>query len=336
MLRTSIVIPTFNRAALVAETLDAVLTQTVAADEIIVVDDGSTDDTPAVLARYAPRVVTIRSENRGDMAARNSGLRAAKGRHVAFCDSDDLWEPGFIEAMVRFWQAAPNAIAAYTDFRELRDGALAPSSKFADAPDGFWLGAHPVAPGCDVFEQSIVARLLVFQPFFPSCMMVDRERFAALGGWDEAVSRIVGCDFATALRVADAPPIGVIRQPLVRIRKHGSNISRDVEAMNLGDARVLEHVINTRPELHALAGQVRSSVAKRRLDALDSAFARRDFGAVKDIDRLVTGHPRSRKHLVKIAVAGMPQPLRTVLANALSRVSERRVGGSPGPRTLPG
>ncbi len=86
----------------------------------------------------------------------------------------------------------------------------------------------------------------------------------ALGGWDEGVSRIIGCDFATTLRVAVAPPVGVVKQPLVTIRKHAGNFSADTERMNLGDANVLEYVMRTRPELAPLRKLIERSIGVRR------------------------------------------------------------------------
>jgi hypothetical protein len=116
-------------------------------------------------------------------------------------------------------------------------------------------------------------------------MMVSRAAFSNVGGWDEGVSRTVGCDLATTLRVAAQAPLGIVRRPMVAIRKHESNFSSDTERMNLGDAQVLEHVLQTRPELVHLENAILSSVALRRRAALDSAFSRRDFDAVREIYR---------------------------------------------------
>jgi glycosyltransferase involved in cell wall biosynthesis len=315
----SVVVPTYNRASLISATLDAILAQTKRADEIIVVDDGSTDETQAVLARYAGAVTPIRIANSGELVARNTGLRAASGRLVAFCDSDDLWQPEFLATMWAMWQHAPELTAAYSNFRLLRDRGLSASSKFEDAPPGFWTGLREVAPDLAVFDMPIIARLLDFEPFFPSCLVVDRAAFLALGGWDEGVSRIVGCDFATVLRLAAKPPLGIARKALVSIRKHASNFSGDVEAMNLGDARVLEYVLKSRPEVLSLEEAFRHSIARRRQHALASAFSRRDFRAVHEIDSLIPRHMRPAKHRVKVAIAALPAPVGRLIAAALSR-----------------
>ena len=89
----SVIIPTYNSGTYVTETIDSVLNQTYPHREIIVVDDGSTDDTPEQVRRYGSAISYIRQSNSGVGAARNTGLRAASGHYLAFLDSDDLWLP---------------------------------------------------------------------------------------------------------------------------------------------------------------------------------------------------------------------------------------------------
>ena len=89
----STIIPTYNRAHLLEATLDSALAQEFDGHEVIVVDDGSTDETPDLLARYADRVCLLRQDQRGPGAARNLGIRRARGTYLTFLDSDDLWFP---------------------------------------------------------------------------------------------------------------------------------------------------------------------------------------------------------------------------------------------------
>jgi glycosyltransferase involved in cell wall biosynthesis len=279
----SVVIPSYNRAGLVGETLNAVLSQTLPPDEIIVVDDGSNDDTQSVLASYGDSIRPLRIPNSGDLVARNTGLRAARNRLVAFCDSDDFWTADFLAKMSAQWRTTPDLAVCYSDFRILQDGVISDRSKFEDAPDNFWSDLSATGSDTGVFKHDIVARLLSFQPFFPSCMMVSRTAFLNIGGWDEGVS--VGSDFATTIRVAAQASLGVVRRPMVIIRKHAGNFSSDAEKMNLRDAHVLEHVLRTHPELDHLGNAIRSSAESRRIAALDTAFSRRDFSTVREIYR---------------------------------------------------
>ena len=315
----SVVIPTYNRATLINETLAAVFAQTLLPDEIIVVDDGSTDATRSVLAGYGSRIRPIHNTNHGELVTRNTGLRAATSRLVAFCDSDDLWLPEFLAEMSNQWQNTDGLLACYSNFRVLEDGTVSRRSKFEDAPAGYWSGLRQTTRDAGVFDETIISHLMHFQPFFPSCMMVSRERFLDAGAWDEGVSRMVGCDLATTLRVAARPPIGVVRRPLVSIRKHASNFSGNTEKMNLGDANVLEYVLSTRPELAPFETTIRSSVATRRCAALDSAFSRRDFAAVSEINRLLPPSDVPLRQRAKSVIATLPQPLGTLAASLFSR-----------------
>lgn len=318
-MQVSVILPTWNRAALLPETLDAVLAQTHAPLEVILVDDGSTDGTAEVVAaRYGDRVRVLRVPNGGDLLARNAGLAVARGEKVAFCDSDDLWRPDFLQAMAALWTAEPQLRVAFADFVLLRDGITSSTTKFADAPPGFWDGLRELGPGgLAAFDQNIVTRIIGFQPFFPSAMVADRAFLLGLGGWDASVGRVVGTDFATILLLAEHPPIGVIRRPLVAIRKHAGGYSADVQAMNLGDAAILEHVLARRPSLQPLGRLIGESVARRRVQALEIAFARQDHQAVRGIYRLLPEPRKAWSLRLKAGVAACPAPLRNLAARAL-------------------
>jgi glycosyltransferase involved in cell wall biosynthesis len=330
LLTVSVVIPSFNRADLLPETLEAVLNQTSPAEQVIVVDDGSTDGTPEMVeARFGSRVTLRRIANSGDLAARNCGLAAASGDLVAFCDSDDLWRPDLLAGMRALWQAEPRLLAGFANFRIVRDGRWEEADKFADAPPGFWDGLRELGPDHMIFDRPIVERLIRFQPFFPSCLVADRRFLLASGGWDESVGRTVGTDFATMLRLAEHAPLGILRRPLVGIRKHAANYSADVQAMNLGDAAILEQLLSQRPALDRLAAEVRDSIAHRRRQALDTAFARRDFAAVRAIFAMLPTTRRGRSQRLKAAVARMPAPVGAVVGDLLLRLgSYRSAGGS--------
>ena len=319
MIDISVVIPTYNRAKIIGETIAAVMRQTHPSAEIIVVDDGSTDTTPATLAAYNDHIRIIRIPNSGDLVARNTGLNVASGDLVAFCDSDDVWESDYLNAMASLWNDEPGLHAAYADFRILRDGEVSERSKFEDAPPGFWDAMRLLASDRGVFEAPYVADLLRFQPFFPSTMTVERKTFLAIGGWDERVSRSIGCDFATALRTAANPPVGVVRRPLVRIRKHSGNLSGDTERMNLGDAAVLQHVLASNPAMEPMRSKFEASMAERREAALHAAFDRRDFAAVRAaFAMLPPGVPSIRTRLKRV-ISSLPTPLAVVAASILSR-----------------
>jgi hypothetical protein len=316
--RISVVIPTYNRADLLPATLDAVSAQTLAPYEIIVVDDGSQDSTVDLLKRYAPRVQGITIRNSGDLAARNVGVHAATGDLLAFCDSDDIWRPGHLETMAELWRREPDTRCAYADFVILRDGVWEDLNKFSCAERcGFWSGLRTDGPMYGWFDFPVVDRVLAYQPFFPSCMVVDRHFFLSVGGWDEGVPRLGG-DAATALLMAEHPPLGVYRgPPQVGIRKHASNLSHDDQALSLESSRGLERLLTSRPSLAPYADQIHESIVGLRLAALNTAFARRDFKAVQDIGAMLPPKQKSTRLRLKRHVAALPAPVRSALATGL-------------------
>jgi glycosyltransferase involved in cell wall biosynthesis len=300
----SVVVTSCNRATSLPQVLDAILAQTLAPREIIVVDDGFTSATQAVLERYTPRVTMLRTAISGDLAARNAGLRMARGELVAFCDGNALWRPGYLLAMARMWSSEPRLGVAFGDSVNLLGDDWNNDQRFADAPEGFWAGLRSIGPGQSVFEQQVVARLLEFQPFFPSCMVARRRFLLEIGGWDISAGRVAGMDFATLLRLAEYAPFGVMHLPLVGIRQRDQNDPDDVQG-NLGSAWVLEHLLGQRHSLSPHAAAISAGIVRRRVRALDLAFAQGDFVVVREIGRLLPAGPRPLTLWLKIWVAGL-------------------------------
>ena len=110
----SVLIPTYNSASVIRGTLDSVLGQTVSPDEILVLDDGSTDETVSTLESYRPRITVLQQENRGVASARNALCARARGDLIAFLDHDDLWHPRYLEMQRELFQTYPRAKAFFT------------------------------------------------------------------------------------------------------------------------------------------------------------------------------------------------------------------------------
>jgi len=118
-MRISVLIPAYNSASTIGATLDSVLCQTAPADEILVMDDGSIDDTPMVLKRYEPKIRVFSQPNSGLSSARNALIARAQGDFIAFLDSDDLWHPKYLEMQAELYKRCPRAaavFAAHTNF----------------------------------------------------------------------------------------------------------------------------------------------------------------------------------------------------------------------------
>ncbi len=121
-MRISVLITTYNRAALVGEAVESVLAQTRPADEIIVIDDGSTDDTAARLAAFGDRIRVVAKDNGGVSSARNAGLAAASGDWITFLDDDDVWYPRRLEILQRDVRANPDVQVHVANMRFVGDG----------------------------------------------------------------------------------------------------------------------------------------------------------------------------------------------------------------------
>jgi len=170
--RFSIVIPTFNRSSSVLETLQSCFNQTYDDFEVILVDDGSTDDTEAVLATIEdPRLLVVKQQNAGPAAARNHGMRMAKGEYIAFLDSDDSWYPGFLDA-------AQQAIEAQGEI--LLYGQI-----IVDRGVGrYWVKPDRPLGG----EESIYDFLYVHGGFIQTSTMVIPRRLGHTVQWNEAIT----------------------------------------------------------------------------------------------------------------------------------------------------
>ncbi len=206
--RVSVILPTFNRAAFLAEAIDSVLAQRNADFELIVVDDGSTDGTPRLLAAYAGRLQVIRQARAGVSAARNRGVAAARGGLLAFIDSDDLWRPGKLAAQVAFMEANPDMAICQTEEIWIRNGRRVNPGR-----------RHRKACGL-IFERSLELCLVS-----PSAVMLRRGLFAAAGGFDESLPACE--DYDLWLRIGCRHPVGLIDAALVVKRGgHADQLSR--------------------------------------------------------------------------------------------------------------
>lgn len=176
--------------------------QTRPADELIVVDDGSTDDTARFVAETYPTVRMIRQANRGVSAARNAGIRAAAGDFVAFLDSDDEWLPGKLERQLQTMEASPGAFLCHTNEIWIRNGRrVNPMKKHQKF--GGW-----------IFEKALPLCVIS-----PSSVLVDRRLFDEVGLFDESLPACE--DYDLWLRVCARFPVLFVDEPLMV--KHGGH-----------------------------------------------------------------------------------------------------------------
>jgi glycosyltransferase involved in cell wall biosynthesis len=197
MLKVSVIIPTYNRLPMLKEAVDSVLAQNFEDFELIVVDDGSTDGTADEIKRYGGRVKLLRvPQNRGVSVARNRGILQARGKYVAFLDSDDLWVKGKLKTQVAFMEDNPQYPLCYTDEIWIRRGKRV-NPKFKHAKYSGW-----------IFEKCLPLCIIS-----PSSAVIKRTLFSKVGLFDEALP--VCEDYDLWLRITARYPVFFINKKLI-------------------------------------------------------------------------------------------------------------------------
>ena len=215
-LRVSVIIPAYNHARFVAQAIESALTQTFPPAEVIVVDDGSTDDTVRVLAGYADRVQVIRHSNCGVAASRNKGAAVSTGEYLAFLDADDIWLPRKLEKQIARFQAEPDLGLVDCGMVEINNaGGL--MQEHLDGDDGW------VAEKMLLFNgRSVIVGI-------GSTSLIPRRVFEEIGGFDSRLS--TSADWDLACRIALRYRIGFVPEILLHYRIHGTNMHINVRAM---------------------------------------------------------------------------------------------------------
>lgn len=308
----SLIIPSYNRATLIDETVDSALAQTQPFLEIIVVDDGSTDNTVDVIARYGDKVTFIQLAHGGVQMARNHGVKVARGDYVVLCDSDDLLEPDFVATMTGWLDEHPTYDAAYANFITFNNDGKRHPDKFSLAPPNYFRGSEGDADFIHHIPD-LYMRMVEYQPLFMSGVIYRRAFYIAIGGFNEAFKGVGGEDWEFTLRVVGLGNVALCRRPLTRIRKHDSNDSTDSSYMMRGTADILEYALDA----HPAAGQYRAAlmdhIDQRRIGVFDAAFARGNFDLAKIMLAKLRARPSGNKFRLKAFITALPPLLRKPL-----------------------
>ena len=223
--RISVVIPTYNRAHTVGGAIRSVLEQELRALECIVVDDGSTDGTAAVVdaigdarVRYLPRT------HAGVAAARNAGVGTARADLVAFLDSDDLWRSTKLAREVDFLDRHPEVDAVFSDLEKHDDGRVYPSFMRETGVFSARLAGRSFPDGVVLPSREMFLILLQEVPIKPSALTLRRAAFTAVGGFDEVWSSSEDWEFL--IRFAATRSFGYIDRPMTLLRIGADSLHR--------------------------------------------------------------------------------------------------------------
>lgn len=308
-MKFSVVIPTYNRAPLVGQAIASVLSQTYSHFEVLVVDDGSTDDTAARVARIPdPRIRYLRRPHCGVSAARNMGIAEAGGDFIAFLDSDDLWKPTKLQRKVDFLHTHPEVDVVFSDLEKF-DGDEHVVSFMRTTPTFSKLLQDAAFPEGLVLEpRTVLLCLLEEVPIKIPTLTIRREALARSGLFDEQWSSSE--DWELLLRLCRSARFGYIDEPLAVVRVLPTSLHRrDVDQ---GDRAMLE--LLTR-ELRTLDDVAARNAARRGV----AAVARHLGAHYANCGRPITatraylrgfGHARDTDLLLRALGAWLPSKVR--------------------------
>ena len=224
--KVTVIIPTFNRGYCLAESIQSVLDQSFTDFELIVVDDGSTDNTPEVMNQFSDIHKISMKKNRGVSFARNRGMEQARGEWIAFLDSDDLWERHKLVTQMKWVERHPDCHAVYTDEIWIRNGVrVNPMNK------------HRKYSG-DIFRYCLPLCIVS-----PSSVLLRAELLNEVGGFDESMP--VCEDYDLWLRIAIRFPFHFIEEKLIVKRGgHEDQLSRKFWGMDRWRVQALQKLLH--------------------------------------------------------------------------------------------
>jgi glycosyltransferase involved in cell wall biosynthesis len=328
-LDVSVVIPTFNRPRLLRDAIDSVLAQTCPVSEIIVVDNGTGDGTTEMLAGYGTQVTYIKTDPAGVQAARNTGIEAASCTWVATLDDDDLYRPTFFEhAAPALLDGRPNLVFGdHRKFIRSGDSGLVSEKTNAErAPDGYWNGIDGPASGAEWTYVGAfpIERLLLYNVFYPSTMVVHRELFEQVGGFDPAVRGIKTEDMEFMTRALPVARLAFAWAARVDYRMHESNNGGDLLAQYIGRWRIFEYVRQKdRHGSAALTAALEEDLPRRRRAVIRTAFRHGELDVLPEVAERMRPEDRTVVTRVLLGLARLPRPVADQLVRAGNAVLPR-------------
>ena len=213
--KVSVILPTYNYGRFIGNAIESVLAQTFPIYEIIVVDDGSTDETEEVVSTFGDRISYIKQQNSGVCAARNIGVENSSGDAIAFLDADDTWLPEKIEKQVAKFKEDKEIGLVHCGIREFNNET------------GETIGLHLEGKEGRVADALLLWEKVINGP--GSTVMVKRSVFETVGGFDTRLKN--GEDWEFCYRVARRFKVGFVPELLVDYRNHGVNAHRNIKEM---------------------------------------------------------------------------------------------------------
>ncbi len=245
----SVVIPAYNCGKYIPETLDSILNQTYRNFEIVVVDDGSTDDTQEALRPYSGKIKYFHQKNGGLANARNRGLELAKGSYLALCDGDDIWLPNKLELQHACFEVHNRLGMVFSDFSSFNDaGPLAPSwskkyfntifENYGLTLDSIFQKKINLHDLNTLYAGNITTTMFLGNIVMPSTVMIKRECINSVGKFREKYKN--DSDYDLFLRIAAEYESGYLDLPLMKYRILKNSLSQRSKKQIIGVPEVID------------------------------------------------------------------------------------------------
>ena len=212
--KVSIIIPTYNQSQYLEEAIESALNQTYKNIEIIIVDDGSTDNTPEVIKSFDNKIIYIQQKNKGASSARNTGIKKANGEYIAFLDADDMWLKNKLENQIKFIQNNPEIGLLGTGCYQMIDMSKMIHKKIFPAKN-------------EILQKDLIK----YNPFIQSSVMIKKDVFNSIGLYDEKFKESE--DYDLWLRIAQKYKVANLEQALVTKKYYAEGLSKDKDNKQL-------------------------------------------------------------------------------------------------------
>jgi glycosyltransferase involved in cell wall biosynthesis len=270
----AIIIPAFNAAAYLGEAIESALAQTTAASGVVVVDDGSTDETPEIGARFGDAVISLRQTNQGVSAARNFGAKQVTSEWLLFLDADDRLTPDALSKLLRRGaQSAPGVVYGQTHYFKERHGARRLHGNGASE------GPAPAGARASFWKSAITT---------PGAAIIRAGLFREVGGFNPAVDSLADRDFW--MKAGALSEFGFVAEPVIEKREHDANMSGNLDRTLHQIALVQLGFFTWCREKGIDTGFLSASPADVIDNVLNRALAKQRLAAVKTILALADEH----------------------------------------------
>ena len=313
--RISACVICYNGADDVAQALNSILAQDRKPSEIIVVNDGSTDNTADVVAAFGDSVRVITTKNGGPETARKIAIEAAQYPWIALSDHDDIWEENHLSRFVEAIAKYPKANFLFSNFQEFGSHARY-SDKFLSMGGAFWAGTQEDTNGFIALGSNQLHRTIRKHPIFPTAMMFHRSLYDKAGGINLKFSRVGASDGELTLRMLLTAYLVADCKKTVRIQKHGDNFSADAIKVNKGEILILKACREDK-RFREHWGILEKLIEEKAANMMHYAFSHRDWTVFEAAGQDIPFLKRSNGLKLRTVVSVLPRPVRQILCDNL-------------------